>query len=54
MDPFSVQHTRFIRDSRQAYGCRFAVEKTNRDYLSAFAGLAVFIVAVLVLAARVS
>ena len=54
MDPFSVQHTRFIRDSRQAYGHRFSVEKPNNDWRSAVAGLAVFIVSVLAFAAKMS
>ena len=43
-----------FRDSRQAFGHRFTVEKRSNDWLSAVAGLAVFIVSVLAFAARMS
>ena len=43
-----------FRDSRHAFGHRFTVEKPNRDWLSAVAGLAVFVVSILAFAARMS
>ncbi len=49
MDPYNPCNTRFIRDSRHAFGTRFYVEKPNRDYWYAIASVALIAVIVWVL-----
>ena len=48
MNPFQEQHGRFYRDSRDAFGHRFYVEKPSRDwpYILASLGAAAMLVVV--------
>ena len=43
MDPFNSSHGRFCRDSRDAFGTRFAVEKPNRDWMWFIGALALIV-----------
>lgn len=52
MNPFSIEHTRFIRDSRHAFGHRFQVEKPNRDWLWAVAAFATACLAIVAMAVQ--
>lgn len=54
MSPFDIGHSRFIRDSREAYGTRFEVPKPNRDWLWGIFALIVSVAAVAVMLAKVA
>ena len=54
IDERSYRSTEFYRDSRDAFGVRFEVEKPNRDWLWMIPALIVSILAVVVMMAKVA
>lgn len=52
MSPDDPRTLRFFRDSRDAFGTRFQVEKPNRDWMWTLASVVLLAVAVVLMAGR--